>query len=184
MLRRSGHLIDFIGSRKKHNDNKTQPESYEYDVDHEGHWDKDAKWLAEKTPALIADNVPDLAVIHMGTKDIVSGSGSAGKIVGQIGKVIDALRAKNKTVKIVLAKIIPAQGKTAEINLLNRQIVEYAKVHSTARSPILIADQHAGFNASSDLAANGVLPNDAGAKKMAAVFADAINKALASPARK
>jgi acyl-CoA thioesterase I len=184
MLRRAGHLIDFIGSRKKHNDNKIEPDSYEYDVDHEGHWDKGAGWLAENMPALIAADVPDLAVIHMGTKDIVSGSRSVEKIVGDIGKVIVALRSKNKTVKIVLAKIIPAKGKADEINLLNRQIVQYVKAHTTNRSPILLADQHAGFNASSDLATGGVLPTAAGAKKMAKVFAGVINKTLSKTDRK
>ncbi|MFT5124737.1 MAG: acyl-CoA thioesterase-1 [Kiritimatiellia bacterium] len=184
MLRRSGHLIDFIGSRKKHNNNETQPDSYEYDVDHEGHWDKGAQWLAENMSGLLADNVPDVAVIHMGTKDIVSGSGTAEKIVGDIGKVIGALRAKNKAVKIVLAGIIPAKSKADEIELLNRQIVQYTKTHSTARSPILIADQYVGFNTSSDLADDGVSPTAAGAEKMAEVFASVINKALSNTDRK
>lgn len=184
MLRRAGHLIDFVGSRKKHNDNKTQADSYEYDVDHEGHWGKGSGWLAENMPALIADNVPDVAVIHMGTKDIVSGSGGAEKILGDIGKVINALRSKNKTVKIVLAKIIPAKSKADEIKLLNRRIAQYAKAHSTARSPVLIADQHSDFDAASDLADDGVSPNAAGAEKMAAMFARVINKMLGDTNRK
>jgi len=183
MLRRAGHLIDFIGSRKKHNDNKTEADSYEYDVDHEGHWGKDAQWLAENMPALIADDAPDVAVIHMGTKDIISGSGAAEKIVGSIGKVIDALRSKNKTVKIVLAGIIPAKSKADEINRLNRQIDQYIRTHSTPRSPISMADQHTGFDPKCDLADDGVLPSAAGAEKMAVVFAGAINKILSAKAR-
>ena len=38
--------------------------------------------------------------------------------------------------------------------------------------------QHTGFNLSSDLAGDGVLPSAAGAKKMAIIFADAINEVL------
>lgn len=175
MLRRSGHLIDFVGGRKKHNDNKTEPDNYEYDVDHEGHWGKGSKWLAANMPDLLSDDVPDLAAIHMGTEDIVSGSVTADEIVANIDKVIESLRSKNKTMKIVLAQIIPVEGKKDEINLLNRKIAEYAISHSTTHSPIVLADQHKDFNISSD-SIDGILPNAIGAKKMATVFADAINK--------
>jgi lysophospholipase L1-like esterase len=178
MLRRSGHLIDLVGSRKKHNDNKTEPDSYEYDVDHEGHWGKDSQWFAENMAGLLRDNALDVAVIHIGTEDIVSLSRTPEEIVGNIDKVIETLRSKNKAMKIVLAKIIPAEGKAVQIELLGRSIAEYIKSHSTAKSPIVMADQHTGFNLASDLAGDGVLPSAVGAKKMARVFAEAINKVL------
>ena len=182
MLRRQGRLIDFVGSRKKHNDNRTEPDSYEYDVDHEGHWGKNSQWLAKNIDGLLADDGPDVAVIHTGPEDIVSDPGPAGpladRIVENIGVVIKSLRSKNKTVKIVLAGISPIRGKAEEVNLLNSKISRCAKVHSTARSPVAAADLHTGFNASSDLAADGVSPNAAGAKKIAAAFAGAINTIL------
>ncbi len=133
---------------------------------------------------LLVDNVPDVAVIHMGTEDIVSGSGNAetltDRTIGNIGKVIEALRLRNASVKIALARIIPARGKVAEVNLLNLKISRYAAAHSTARSPIVIADQHPGFSASSDLADGDILPNATGARKMARVFADAIDGMLSA----
>ena len=179
MLRREANLIDFVGSRKKHNDNKTEPDSYQYDVDHEGHWGKNSEWLAKNMAGLLTDNVPDVAVIYMGTEDIVSGSSTAesltDEIIDNISKVIKALRSKNRTVKIVLAKIIPARGKANEVNLLNLKISRYIKAHSTARSPVVAADQHTGFNVSQDLADGGILPNTTGAKKMARVFAGVVN---------
>lgn len=178
MLRRSGHLIDFVGSRERHNDNRTEPDSYEYDVDHEGHWGKDSQWFAENMPGLLRDDAPDVAVIHIGTEDLLALSRTAEEIVGNISKVIETLRSKNKTVKIVLAKLIPAEGKADEVETLGRRIAEYITSHSTVESPILMADQHTGFNLSSDLAGDGILPSAAGAKKMASIFADAINKVL------
>jgi lysophospholipase L1-like esterase len=182
LLRREGNVIDFVGSRKKHNDNQTEPDNYQYDMDHEGHWGKNSDWLAKNMPGLLSGNVPDVAVIHMGTGDIVSGFGTAGvltdAIIGNISKVIKSLRSKNKNVKIVLAEIIPTQGKTDEVNLLNLKISQYAKVHSTFRSPVVLADQHTGFIPSEDLADDGILPNASGAKKMAGVFADVINNML------
>ncbi len=178
ILRRSAHLIDFVGSHKKHNDNKTEPDNYEYDVDHEGHWGKGSDWLAKNMPGILSINLPDIAVLHIGTEDIMSGSGTAEEIISNIGKVIEALRSKNKAVKIVLAKIIPVKGKINEVNLLNRQISQYIKAHSTEQSPIVIADQNTGFNPSTDLTESGVLPSATGAKKMAGIFTSAINETL------
>lgn len=188
MLRRQGNLIDFVGSRKKHNDNQTEPDSYEYDVDHEAHWGKNSDWLAKSMPRLLTDDVPDVAVIHMGTEDIVSSSDSAesltDEIVENIGKVIKALRSKNRTVKIILAEIIPAKGKTDEVDLLNLKISRYIKAHSTVQSPVVVADQYTGFIASADLADGGILPNATGAKKMARVFAGVINNMLSDTGRR
>ena len=187
MLRRKGNLIDFVGSRKKHNDNRTEPDSYEYDVDHQGHWGRNSDWLAKNMPTLLTDNMPDVAVIHIGTEDIVSGSSAAqsltDEIVGNIDKVITALRSKNKNVKIVLAKIIPVRGKEDNVNLLNLKISRYIRANSTARSPVVMADQHTGFNASADLADDGILPNATGDKKIAGVFAGVINNILSRTAR-
>jgi len=182
MLRREGRLIDFVGSRNKHNDNKTEPECYQYDVDHEGHWGKNSEWLAKNMPGLLTDDAPDLAVIQMGTEDIVSGSGAVESLTDQIivniGEVVTALRAKNRNVKIVLAKIIPVRGKADEVKLLNLKISRYVKAHFTVQSPVVVAELPTGFNVSQDLSDGGVLPNATGAKKMARVFAGVINDML------
>jgi lysophospholipase L1-like esterase len=175
MLRRDGKLIDFIGSRKKHRDNQVEPDSYEYDIEHEGHWGKDSGWLAENLPGLLKGDAPDVAVIHLGSADIVS-SITTDRIIGNIDRVVAALRAKNKNVKIVLAKIIPVQGKAKEVELLNMKISEFEGAHSTTGSPLLVADLHTGFSASEDLTDGGILPNPSGAKKMARTFCDAIGK--------
>jgi lysophospholipase L1-like esterase len=182
MLRRQGHLIDFVGSRNKHNDNRAEPDSYEYDVDHEGHWGRNSDWLAQHVAGLLTHEVPDVAVIHMGTEDIVSGDGTSDvltdRIIENIDTVISALRSRKGTVKIVLAKIIPMQGKTNEVNLLNLKIAQYSKTSALAHSPIVVADQHTGFSVEFDLANNGPMPNATGAKKMARVFAGAISSLL------
>lgn len=188
MLRRDGQLIDFVGSRKKHNDDKTEPDNYEYDVDHEGHWGKDSAWVAENMQSLMASHVPDVAVIHLGTEDIISSDVAAESltngIVKNIGKVIDTLRAKNGNVNIVLSTIIPVKGKESVVNLLNLKIARYVQGNATPPHPVVLADPSKGFDVSQDLAADGVHPNAAGAGKMARVFADAIPNTPGSAERK
>jgi len=188
MLRRDGHLIDFVGGRKKHNDDKTEPDNYEYDVDHEGHWGKSSAWMAENMQSLLASNVPDVAVIKLGTEDILSSNAAAeslaDRIVKNIGKVVDALRAKNGNVKIVLSTIIPVEGKESVVSLLNLKISRYVQSNSTLSCPVVLADPYKGFDVSKDLSHANPLPNAAGAGKMARVFADAIHKMLGSAERK
>jgi hypothetical protein len=95
-------------------------------------------------------------------------------IVKNIGKVVDALRAKNGNVKIVLSTIIPVKGKESVVTLLNLKISRYVQSNSTLPCPVVIAKQHEGFDVSTDLSHDNPLPNAAGAGKMARVFADAI----------
>ena len=179
MLRRQGHLIDFVGSRNKHHNNRVEADTYEFDLDHEGHWGKDSTWLAQSMADLLAQETPDVAVIHLGTEDILRGLAGA-KIVENVDSVISSLRSRNNRVKIVLAKSVPIPDRSTEVTLLNRRIDKLAKARATALSPVVTADLHAGFNAATDLADNTALPNAAGARKMAQVFADVLHKVLCS----
>jgi lysophospholipase L1-like esterase len=182
MLRKDGHLIDFVGSRRKHNDDKTEPDNYEYDVDHEGHWGKSSAWMAENMQSLLASHVPDVAVIHLGTEDILSSKVAAEPltdgIVKNIGKVVDTLRARNGKMKIVLSTIIPVKGKESVVSLLNLKISRYVQSNATRPCPVVLADPCKGFDVSRDLAADGAHPNASGARKMASVFADVIQRIL------
>jgi hypothetical protein len=96
MLRKSGHLIDFVGSRNKHGDDKTEPESYQFDPDHEGHWGKGSAWIADNMPRLLERNLPDVAVIHLGAEDILASTAAAEPLADGIAKnihrVIGSLR--------------------------------------------------------------------------------------------
>jgi acyl-CoA thioesterase-1 len=188
MLRRDGHLINFVGSRRKHNDDTTEPDNYEYDVDHEGHWGKDSAWMAENMPRLLTSNVPDVAVIHLGTEDILSGKIAAepltDMIVKNIDTVIAALRAKNENVKIVLSKIIPAKAQEEAVKLLNTKLSRYVQSPATPQQPLLLADPHDGFDATRDLTKDGALPTSTAAMKMARVFADVINRLVGQAKQK
>ena len=182
MLRREGHLIDFVGSRRRHHDDKVEPDNYEYDPDHEAHWGKDSSWLARNMPGLLAGTSPDIAVIHLGTKDIVSGNPAAGALTDDIcddvRDVITALRVSNPDVRIVLARITPVRDKANEVALLNRKLVRLVGSQSTTRSPVVAADLASGFHPADDLAGDGILPTANGARKMASAFFEIIDKMI------
>lgn len=146
MLRRSGHLIDFIGSRQKHNDDKTEPDSYQFDPDHEGYTGKDSAWIAENMPRLLEKNVPDLAVIHL----------EAEPLTDALDRTIQSLRAKNQNVKIVVAA---AKAMKEQPNLLSQKL---SKLDLTS-SPVVLAEF--------DQTAVG---NSASAQKLAATLSEKI----------
>lgn len=187
LLRKGGHLFDFVGSRRRHHDDAMEPDNYEYDTDHEGHWGKRSAWLAENLPRLLNANAPDVAVIHVGTEDICSRTDAAepltDEIVRNIDRLINALRQKNKNVRIVLSKVIPIVAREETVKLLNLKIARYAENHSTARQPLVLADPHEGFDVSRDLSHDGTLPSASGAEKMASVFSVALNRLLRSDER-
>jgi lysophospholipase L1-like esterase len=182
MMRRSGHLIDLVGSRHKHNDDKAEPDSYQFDPDHEGHRGKDSLWIAENMPRLLERNVPDVAVINLGAEDIASSHAAAESltdgIVENINRVIKSLQLKNGNVKIVIATSILIKGKEATTEMLNKKILLLADTTSPALKPAVVADLNQGFDSNQDMDKANQLPTASGAKKIATKLTEAINPLL------
>ncbi|MFT6239364.1 MAG: beta-glucosidase [Akkermansiaceae bacterium] len=182
ILRRQGHLIDFVGTRRKHDDGKGQPTNHEYDPDHEGHWGKGSAWLAKNISKAVARNTPDLAILHIGATDLVSAGQPPAilpdEILKNIKTMVGALRSENPDVRIVLAKIPPFEKEDDSAARLNGEISRFAEAHSTSQSPIVVADLSAGFVASEDRVRGGVRPTPHGAQKMARIFAKSVDQIL------
>jgi lysophospholipase L1-like esterase len=195
LLRRSGRLLDFVGSRQRHEDDKTEPDSYQFDPDHEGYWGKDSAWFAEQMPSLLNRTVPDVAVIALGTEDIASSaaptSAAASKLLAagiarNINQVIKALRSKNPKVRIVVTKALATQGKEAATARFNKELLKLAGVYKGTESPVAVAETDRGLDRRLDLGDDGIIPTAAGARKIAGALAEAINTVspLAGPARR
>jgi hypothetical protein len=182
MIRRNGHLIDFVGSRHKHNDDRTEPDSYQFDPDHEGHWGRGSAWIVDNMPRLLERNVPDVAVIHLGAEDIIANKTEAGPltdgIVKNIGRVITALRLKNAKVKIVIAQNLPVRGSQETCVLLNQKISRLARSSASTLSPVVFAEATQRFEPHHDMSKDDALPNAGGAGKIAGTLSNAINTLL------
>jgi lysophospholipase L1-like esterase len=182
MIRRNGHLNDFVGSRHKHKDGTAEPDSYQFDPDHEGHWGRDSEWIADNMPRLLERNVPDVAVIHLGAEDILANKTEAGPltdgIIKNIGRVITALRLKNAKVKIVIAQNLPVRGREATCVLLNQTISRLARSSASTLSPVVFAEANQRFEPHHDMSKDDALPNASGARKIAGTLSNAINTLL------
>jgi lysophospholipase L1-like esterase len=122
--------------------------------------------------------MPSVALIHYGTNDVWN-SKPPSAILSAYGAVIDALRAANPNIVVLLAQIIPMNVTAATcsgcscascptaVPALNAQIATWAPTKSTAASPIVVVDQYTGFDAVADTV-DGVHPNPStGSQKMA-----------------
>ena len=178
-------MIDFVGSRKKHNNDKSVPDSYQFDPDHEGHWGKDSAWIADNMPRLLERNVPDVAVIHLGAEDIVASHAARDAltdgIVRNIDRVIKALRSRNEKVKIVIAETLPVSGREETSALLNEKISLLARSPASNLQPIIVSETNRELIRSQDLLVDELLPNAGGARKIATSLAESINPLLAPP---
>lgn len=182
MMRRSGREIDFVGSRHKHKNDTSEPDSYQFDPDHEGHWGRGSAWIADNMPRLLERNVPDVAVIHVGAEDLLAHKTEAEPltdgIAANIGRVITALRLKNAKVKIVLAENLPVRGSEATGVLLNQKISRLARSSASVLSPVVCAEADQRFKTQHDMGTDDAMPSVEGAKKMAGTLSEAINTLL------
>ena len=162
LLLDQGYHIDFVGSQ--HGVGNGPPANPDFDMDHEGH----AGWRADEILARIqawATAVsPDFVLIHAGTNDLSQGQ-SVASTVGDIGGIIDVLRTVNPHIRILLAQLIAKTG-VPSIAVLNGNLPALVADKGQAESPIVLVDQHTGFDPST-MTYDGTHPNAIGDSRMA-----------------
>jgi hypothetical protein len=121
--------------------------------------------------------------MHAGSNDMFQGQDVTATI-NELSGLIDRIRAANPYVKILLAKLIlPTEwnGRLTRIKALNNAIPGLVSRKHTAQSPVILVDQTVGFNAYTDTY-DGVHPNEAGERKMADRWYEALVRLLPTPA--
>ena len=199
----SNPLVDFVGTRSgvrslggtcgNPASLTTPPSIPDFDTDHEAYWGWCVNDVATVLPGSLAalaaqtgapriDNRrPDVALVHLGTNDILQQAQNPSLIAGELANLVGQLRAANRNIRVVVAQVIPvSRGDATESNqvpVLNSQIAAQVASLSTTESPVTLVDQFTGFNAATDLY-DGVHPTDAGEQKMAAKWLPALKDAI------
>ncbi|AEO70878.1 carbohydrate esterase family 3 protein [Thermothielavioides terrestris NRRL 8126] len=135
-----------------------------FDPHHEGHSGYQAYDVARNNIAGWVQNTkPDIVQFMLGTNDVNIGKRNAQSILDSYTLILNALRAANPNVKVIIDKLIPTSWSDATIEAVNTGIPGWAQTHTTAQSPIAIADcsRAAGFT-NAMLRSDGVHPNDQG----------------------
>ena len=174
----NGFATDFVGGMYGvYNGAPLYPD---FDQNHEGHWG----WRADQVLANIEGWAraaqPDIALVHLGTNDLFQKQ-TPSSTAGELGQIIDKLRAANPEVVILLAQVIPSTSSSgARIPELNALIPDLAAQKSTATSPVVVVDQWTGYNAAADNY-DGTHPNELGEQKLAARWYGAMAPFLPPP---
>lgn len=173
MLRNENYNVDFIGSLRGF-DGPVSDDLKDFDLDHEGHWAWEAGELEINLSNWLNGYTPDIVLLHAGTNDVDRGQ-SHSSTISELDSIIDILRNKNPSVVVLVAKIIPMQNRdTADFNAF---IESFVALKNTSTSPVVIVDQHAGYNPSSDNHDN-YHPNFTGEEKMATRWLNALKPYL------
>lgn len=157
--------IDFVGTLPP------QGCAVAHDGDNEGHGGILATNMASQNqlPPWLAATNPDIILMHLGTNDVWSNR-SPQTILDAFTVLLNQMRAKNPSVRLLVAKILPMNPSTcaecaARTVAFNDSIPGWAAAHGTTQSPIIVVDQWTGFNTATDTN-DGVHPNASGDQKM------------------
>jgi len=156
--------FDFVGSMTTNNGGNPQWPNYlgqSFDSDHQSHWGL----RADQVFNILKDQThkPDIVLVHLGTNDEIQNQGVASTKT-DLRNIVANLRGKNPRVVIFLAKIIPYR--TTLNPILNNSLASLVDNLNTKQSPVILVDQHSGFNVRSDTYDN-IHPNTSGEQKMA-----------------
>lgn len=156
----------------------------DFDKDHEGHSGALVTDYAKNgnLTGWLASAKPDMVIMHVGTNDAVQH-----KTVDDILKAYDTLlgqmRASNPKITLVLSKLIPMDpnknGPEASdlIKSYNTAMEGWTSKNSKPSSSIILVDNFTGFDVAK-MTKEGMHPNEAGDKFMAAHFFDKMKDAL------
>ncbi len=127
-------------------------------------------------------NIPQIVLMHLGTNDL-NQSRPISNIIADLGSLIDHFRAKNPTVAVLVAQIIPCAGFDwcGNVKSLNDAIPDLAADKDTLASPVMVVDMYSNYDPLVDNNLNNggyVHPNSTGDAKMAARWMTAIQEYL------
>ncbi|WP_051815766.1 cellulose binding domain-containing protein [Glycomyces tenuis] len=183
LLDGAGYDVDFVGSQSQ----SCAPTGS--DPDHEGH----GGYLVTQsvangdTRAWLEANTPDVLLMHFGTNDVWSAIPPA-QILDAYTAIVEDLRELNPDAIVLVAQIIPLHPDESfgctecpqRAIDLNAEIPGWAAELTTERSPIVVVDQHTGFDPATDTY-DGVHPDEDGYVKIAANWFAALDGILPQP---
>lgn len=207
--------VDFIGANTNARDGSAAggPNLYaDFDRDHAGYWG----WAAYEVDAALhtngpyyagglwgpsdaggilqtnnyySNNIPDIALIHLGHNDVFDGWKALGpgitNATNSISILIDHLRQRNTNLVILLAQNIPLNPalndatSVVDVIQLGNAIPTLATSKYLVNSPVIPVDHRTGFDPTNDTwASDGTHPTESGEKKMAAKWFTALQSWL------
>jgi len=165
-LQNAGYEADFVGSQVAGQD-ITPP----FDPDNEGHPGWTDYELSDYTYDFLAQNPPDIILLHIGTND--HGTSTAGVV--QILDMIDAYEANSgHEIQVFVAMIIDRRAHDPLIEFFNENLMVTIGTRIRNGDKLTLVDMYNGAGLTSGDYHDNTHPNASGYQKMAAVWTNAL----------
>jgi len=171
-MRDAGWKVGMVGNLDRNKGGKPNWPPHrgeEFPSWHAARWGWRASQVAEALPRWMARIDADIALIHLGTNDLL-GQRPIDETVADMKRIIDILRADQPRIVIFLAQILPA---THRVPIYNAALAEAAAAWNQPESPVHLVDLHSGFDPATQTY-DGLHPNEAGERWMAERWFDAL----------
>ncbi len=151
----AGVDFDFVGNVNGPlgGGNTTCPEPF--DEDHQALYSFRADQMIPEVANAAGTHRPDVALIHLGTNDVLQGQSNA-STKEELRTIIGDLRSANPNVSIFLAQVIPCDpvggdpmyGTRCSVDIpnLNAAIGALAAEETSGQSSVVAVDMHSGFS--------------------------------------
>lgn len=150
-------VFDFVGDLSSPDGGGSYGCPHAFDQDHEGRWGERVDEVADAVTSSVQSRQPDVALIHLGTNDILQGQGAA-ETASELQSLIADLQSASPDITILVAQIIPCDpvgGRgsgfgtkcTSDLPALNDLIGSFSRL-STAQSSVIVVDMESGFSLS------------------------------------
>jgi acyl-CoA thioesterase I len=133
---------------------------------------------------LVAKHRPDVLMLQLGVNDVWSGT-PTGEILASYTKLVAQARTHNPRITVAIARIQQIRpdcsaddAVTRRAELLVDAVPAWAKAQNRAESAVLVADLWTGSDFSKAETTDCVHPNDAGARRMAKSWYEALRGIL------
>lgn len=146
--------FDFVGGLNEPNGGGSYGCPDPFDQDHEGRWGKRVDEVTGDVVSSVEARQPDIALIHLGTNDILQGQGAASTAT-ELQSLISGLQGAKPDITILVAQIIPCDPSggnppfgsrcTSDLPALNSSIASFGSL-STAESTVIVVDMATDFS--------------------------------------
>ncbi len=176
-LTNAGYAVDFVGSLNQNSDGP--PPATDFDRDHEGHWGWRIDQVLKEIDSWSEKSRPEFVLVHLGHNDLYQGQGVT-NAAEEMQTLVTRLRYYNPHVTVLLGENIPCSLIAPELQQLAASIRQIAGAMNKADAQVIAVDLRTGFDPTADTY-DGVHPNEAGEKKMAAQWFEALKGVLPRP---
>ena len=167
----TGRFVGTLTSNHQGDPDWPKHKGLPFDSHHDARWGWTATKVADSLPEWLGSVDADIALVHLGTNDVLLDRDPQ-QAVGDLHRIVEALRKDNPRIQIFLARILPAPR---SVDSFNEALAAAVPSWQQEASPIYLVDMNQGFDLRTQTY-DGLHPNSDGEEWMAERWFEALQK--------